>query len=131
LRAVEHNLYLKAHFNNIDVHLYGEVASKREELYLMYTSSNVFMEVLASLGIYGLCAFVMLGVVVWQMFTSSIQDKRLPIHERKMILCFFLSIIVMMVCLQFNQEIFRNYVWAHMGISLGYLLSVRSEFLPV
>jgi hypothetical protein len=39
-----------------------------------------------------------------------------------------MSVLVMGVCMQFNQELFRNYVWIHMGISLGYLLNVRSEF---
>jgi len=126
LRGFEELSYRQAHFNSAHVPIYGPIDTR--EMFMQYTPSNVFMEILSTLGMYGLCAFVLLGVVVWQMFYTAVQDDRLPVKERKRILAFFVSLIVMCVCLQFNQELFRNYVWVHMGICVGYLLSVRTEF---
>lgn len=125
LRGFEEYGFRQAHFGHADAPIYGAVNAR--EMFFAYTPSNVLMEMLTSLGFYGLCAFVLLGCVVWQMFHAAIQDRRLGIHERGKLLSFLISIIVMLVCLQFNQELFRNYIWAHMGISIGYLISVRSE----
>lgn len=125
LRGVEKYSYLKAHYDNPDVTLYGSINAK--EMFQLYTPSNVFIEMLSSLGVFGLGAFVLLGVLICQMFSAAIKNDRLPIEERKIILSLFISIIVMMICLQFNQELFRNYIWVHLGIGIGYLVSVCSK----
>ncbi len=127
LRGFEEVLYRQAHFDNAHVSIYKPFNTR--EMFMTYTPSNIFMEILSTLGVYGLCAFVFLGVIVWQMFYAAIQDEKLPLKERKRILAFFVSLIVMCVCLQFNQELFRNYVWVHMGISVGYLLNLQSEYI--
>jgi O-antigen ligase len=125
LRGVEKYSYLMARFDNPAVSLYGPINAR--EMYHAHTPSNVFVEVLSSLGVYGFCAIVLLSILICQLFCASMKDERLMLQERKMILAFFISIIVMVCCLQFNQELFRNYVWAHMGISVGYVLRSREE----
>lgn len=122
LRSIEHYLYLTAHFNT-EILLNADYQWK--ELFARYTATNVLMEVLASLGLFGLSAFVVLGLVVVRLFCATIRDPRVSLEEKKTLFSFFLSAVMMMICLQFNQELFRNYVWAHMGISVGYLLKVR------
>ncbi|HEY2810094.1 MAG TPA: hypothetical protein VGJ00_01725 [Rhabdochlamydiaceae bacterium] len=126
LRGVEQYLYLQAHFNDPSVQLYGRLETR--DTFLVYSSSTVLMEILASLGVFGLCAFIALGILVWNMFSALLKSALIPAEEKKTLFSLFMSVLVMGVCMQFNQELFRNYVWIHMGISLGYLLNVRSEF---
>ena len=126
LRNVEHYLYLQAHFNETQAPLFYEKLNTRE-LFNPYASSNILVEILASLGLYGLLGFILFGLLVWRAFFQSFQDRRIAHEEQKNLFALFVSLIVMLICLQFNQELFRNYVWIHMGISLGYLLNVRSE----
>lgn len=127
LRGPEKYSYLMAHFDNLDVSLYGPINAR--EMYHAYTPSNVLVEVLSSLGVFGFCAIVLLAILICQLFCAALKEDRLPLQERKRIFALFISIIVMVCCLQFNQELFRNYVWAHMGISVGYVLSVNKENL--
>jgi hypothetical protein len=126
LRGFEAHAYLMDHFDNPHVALHEHVDV--QTLLTNYVSTNVFMEILSSLGTYGLCAFLFLAVIMWQMFSSAISDSRLPLTERKTLFAFFVSILVMILCLQFNQELFRNYIWAHMGISIGYLLRTKAMY---
>ncbi len=127
LRSVEHYLYLKSHFDNAQTHLYGKLDNK--EMFDGYINSNVFIEILSSLGVYGLGVFCLFGILIWHMFTTALKSSRISFQERTTILSLFLSVIVMMICLQFNQEIFRSYVWVHVGLSLGYVLQVDSKNL--
>jgi hypothetical protein len=123
LRSIEHHLYLISHFNT-EILLNADYQWK--ELFAHYTATNVLMELLASLGLFGLSAFVVLGVVIVRLFCATIRDARVGLEEKKTLFSLFLSVVMMIICLQFNQELFRNYVWAHMGISVGYLLKVRA-----
>lgn len=126
LRGFEAHAYLMDHFDNPHVAFHEHVDV--QTLLTNYVSTNVFMEILSSLGIYGLCTFLFLALIIWQLFSSAIADPRLPLAERKIFFAFFVSILVMILCLQFNQELFRNYVWAHMGISIGYLLRTKAIY---
>ena len=123
LRNIEHHLYTHAHFEEA-VQL--NAAFEWKELFHTYTATNVLMELLASLGLVGLSGFILLAIVIIRLFSSTLKEKDVPLEEKRVLFSLLLSIIVMMICLQFNQELFRNYVWAHMGISVGYLLQVRS-----
>jgi O-antigen ligase len=128
LRNIEHHLYTRAHF---DEGVYLNEAFKWKELFHHYTATNVLMEMLASLGVLGLCGFILLFIVTIRLFCSTIRDARVALEEKKMLFSLLLSMIVMLICLQFNQELFRTYVWAHMGISVGYLLQVRASSLSL
>lgn len=87
-----------------------------------FDPTNVFTEMLASLGGYGLCVFFLIGAFFWRIFMSALNKPDIAEEKRKTIFSLLVSVVVMLICLQFNQGLFRNYVWVHMGISLGYVL---------
>lgn len=124
LRNIEYHLYTRAHFEEVVPLNEG---FEWRELFQNYTASNTLMELLASLGIFGLSGFLMLIIVIIRLFCATLKDARVALEEKKVLFSLLLSILVMLICLQFNQELFRNYVWAHMGISIGYLLQVRRD----
>ncbi len=91
-----------------------------------FDPTNVVTEALSSLGIYGLCIFFAIGLFFFKIFLSALNNPLLTPRERKTTFSLLLSLIVMIICLQFNQGLFRSYIWAHMGISLGYVLQTQS-----
>ena len=91
-----------------------------------YEPTNVISEILGSLGIYGVVGFCLFAIVIWQHFRVLLKDERLPQQEKAQVLALLISIIVSFVCLQINQGLFRSYIWVHLGISLGYLLKIKT-----
>lgn len=86
-----------------------------------YDPSNVFSEILASLGIIGLGIFYLIVRRYWKVFQLAMDDRiSIPINERRRIISLFLSLFVVIIVLQFNQGLFRSYVWVHAAIVLGY-----------
>lgn len=77
-----------------------------------YDPMNVLTEVMASLGIFGLLSFFALGWVFLRMY------RRAP--RSAMTSSLFLSFIVMMIVLQFNQGLFRSYIWVYSAICYAY-----------
>lgn len=118
-------LYLKSLYNSAQVAL-TEVSLEMLE---PYDPTNVFTEVLASLGIYGMLVFMGIGVLFCRLFLQALQDSKVSEHERRTIFALFVSMIVMIVALQFNQGLFRSYIWVHAGISIGYALKARQSKL--
>ena len=119
-------LYLKELYNSADVVLTGETLDMLEP----FDPTNVFTEVLASLGVYGMAVLAAIGFFVCRLFLRALSDARISEVERKTIFALFISAIVMIVCLQFNQGLFRSYIWVHMGMSIGYVLrSIERETL--
>ena len=88
-----------------------------------FDPTNAFTEILASLGVIGLVAFIYLGIVFYRAFLDA-QDK-----QRGTAL--FLSLIVMLIALQMNQGLFRPYVWIHAAIVYSFLISNRKILLEV
>lgn len=88
-----------------------------------YDPTNVFTEVLASLGLVGLFAFIYLGIVFYRAF-QEVQDK-----QRGAAL--FISLIVMLIALQMNQGLFRPYVWIHAAIVYSFLITDRKRLLEM
>lgn len=79
-----------------------------------------FTEVLASLGLVGLMAFIYLGIVFYRAFRRvQPADKRAT--------ALFISLIVTIVALQMNQGLFRPYIWIHAAVVYGYLLKMRAQ----
>lgn len=67
-----------------------------------FEPTNVLTEVLASLGVFGAAAF---GYLLFLFFSRARQA--VP---------WALSLIVMLVLLQFNQGVLRTYIWVHLAI---------------
>ena len=91
--------------------------------------TNVLSEILGSLGLYGLICFSFFLIVLWRCLRKILDDQRLHKEEKINILALLISIIVMLICLQINQGLFRCYVWTHIGISVGYVMKVKSRLL--
>ena len=99
-------------FSFIGMHaLIGEVLNPVK----MFEAMNVFTELLASLGIVGLCAF---GSLLYGLF---VQVKRTVESEKRTAYCWLVSMIVTLIVLQFNQGIFRTYIWVHLALLYAYL----------
>jgi len=90
-----------------------------------YDPTNCFTEVLASLGIVGLLAFVYLGWVFYRSFQEVMKDSAVDLESKKKAAALFISLVVMIVALQMNQGLFRPYVWIHAAVGYGYFQRVR------
>ena len=87
--------------------------------------TNVFTEVLGCLGIYGFLGFALFIILLWRQFRIILNDNRILIEEKVNVLAFLISIIVMIICLQINQGLFRGYIWVHIGIGIGYIYKIK------
>jgi hypothetical protein len=91
----------------------------------LYDPTMVFPEILASLGLVGLFAFGFLFHRFWNIF-KSVMNKSLPIslEERRTAIALMISLFCTIFVLQFNQGIFRSYVWLHAAVVMGYFRSL-------
>lgn len=83
--------------------------------------TNVFTEVLASLGIIGTICFITLVVVFVKRALHAI--KHSPILGYNLLL----SVLVMLIVLQINQGVLRTYVWTHLAIAFGLVETIVLE----
>jgi len=91
-----------------------------------YDPTNVFSEILASLGLVGLMAFGFLFYKYWKVFKVVMQKSlSLTIEERRTAIALMLSLICTIIVLQFNQGLFRSYIWVHAAITLSYMHSLK------
>ncbi|MBP7074073.1 MAG: O-antigen ligase family protein [Rhabdochlamydiaceae bacterium] len=91
-----------------------------------FDPTNCFTEVLASLGIVGLLAFIYLGYVFYRSFQEVMKDLSIDLESKKIATALFLSLVVMIVALQMNQGLFRPYVWIHAAVVYGYFQRIRT-----
>ncbi len=89
-----------------------------------YDPTNCLTEVLASLGLVGLIAFIYLGIVFYRAFQDVIKNDAIDLSVKKTAMALFLSLVVMIIALQMNQGLFRPYVWIHAAVVYGYLVKV-------
>ncbi len=86
-----------------------------------YDPTNAFTEILATLGLFGLFA---IGTFLW-MLVKEIRRIILlrPDYtdEKTTAAALLFSWAITLIVLQFNQGLFRNYIWIHTGIVLGYM----------
>lgn len=89
-----------------------------------FDACNVFAETLGNLGLFGLFAFVYMGVRFWRRFK---QFLALPLDEntRQTIACLVFSFIMCLIVVQINQSIFRSYIWVHAALIYGYILRAK------
>lgn len=91
-----------------------------------FDPTNCFTEVLASLGIVGLFAFMYLGWVFYRSFQKVMKDDAVDLESKKTATALFISLVVMIVALQMNQGLFRPYVWIHAAVVYGYFQRIRA-----
>ncbi len=99
----------------------GDVSGESLQNLEMFDPMNAFTELLASLGIFGLLCFGLFSYFYLRRFFLVLRGDRYSLEEKKMVFSFLISIIVMVISSQFNQGLLRTYIWAHLGISLGYV----------
>lgn len=103
----------------------GNVATTLKEME-RYDPTNVFSEILASLGLIGMVAFGFLFYKYWKVFKTVMQKNiTISIQERRKAIALMLSLICTIIVLQFNQGLFRSYIWVHAAITLSYLRSLQ------
>lgn len=92
-----------------------------------FEPSNVATEVLSSLGIYGFLGFLALLYVIWIYFRRALAQPNLEPRQRTQALALLISGIVMIICLQVNQGLFRSYIWVHTSLAIGYILTLQPK----
>ncbi len=97
------------------------------EQFTLLDPKNVLFELLGSLGLLGLCAWGAFLYAIYSLFCKAL-TREIPLEQRIEIFALFLSLLVMLFCLQFNQGLFRNYVWLHMALGVGYVLALSQNF---
>lgn len=90
--------------------------------------SNVFTEVLASLGLFGLFAFSMLGWRIFRLFKQLVSLPALSQEERNQAIALFVSLVVSILVLQFNPGLFRTYIWVQVGMTVGFFLRMLRQY---
>jgi O-antigen ligase len=93
----------------------------------LFDPTNVFTEVLASLGLYGFFGFCLLAGCWIRAFRRVLHKKGLTQEERLTAISLAVSLVTMLFVLQFNQGLFRNYVWVHVAITYGYFVKITSS----
>lgn len=86
----------------------------------LFEPSNVWTEVLASTGVVGAVAFLFLLYCYGQLVHQTRNDKSLDLFLRNWVFIFFVSVIVMLIVLQFNQGLLRTYIWTHFAIAFAF-----------
>ena len=88
----------------------------------LFEAMNVFTEMLASLGVIGLCAF---GFFFYQLYQQAIKHIY---RDRLFTLNLLISVAVMIFVLQFSQGLFRTYIWVHLALALALLENGLENF---
>jgi O-antigen ligase len=109
----------------------GQIGDIDRLLIENFEPSNLLTEILGTLGIVGFILFSVFMFVLIRSIFKILRDPRLLLQERIHLLAFAISILVMLVCLQINQGLFRVYVWAHLGVAAGYVLKVRNRLIAI
>jgi O-antigen ligase len=92
-----------------------------------FEPTNVVTEILSSLGIVGFAAFLFLFLRIGRSFQNLLNHPRISPAERINLLSILISIIVMLICLQVNQGLFRAYIWVHLGMGVGYVIKINKK----
>ncbi len=105
----------------------GQITEINRLLIHHFEATNVFTEILGSLGILGFVAFSCLLALIGNGFRKILKDRRMLPSERINVLSFLISIVVILICLQVNQGLFRTYIWVHLGFGVGYVMKIRAN----
>lgn len=86
-----------------------------------FDPTNVITEILASLGLVGLVGFLILCFVFFRIFKKVLISTQISKSGKITAIGLFISLLLLLFVLQFNQGLFRPYIWIHMGVVYGYL----------
>ncbi|MFI5333804.1 MAG: hypothetical protein ACHQT8_01395, partial [Chlamydiales bacterium] len=64
-----------------------------------------------------------------QKFRKVLRIPSLSLDERKMAYGLIFSLLVLILELQFNQTLFRTYIWVHAAMTYGFLHKLQSQHL--
>jgi len=84
-------------------------------IFKLFEPTNVFTEILASLGLLGMGSFLFLAALFWCQFKKSVRK------DPSMVMNLFISTLVMVFVLQFNQGLFRTYIWTHFALAFAFM----------
>lgn len=90
----------------------------------IYDPTNVLTEVLASLGLYGTITFIALAWTIFSLFKKTISLQTIPKEDQYYAVSLFISLLISIVVLQFNQGLFRTYLWVHTAMNVGFFLKM-------
>lgn len=99
---------------------YGAYLGKGNE----YVSSNVTLDVMATLGIFGFICWAGLTV---SLLTTAYRYKQVKdTDDRDLLMACIFGLIIFTIILQFNQGYLRLYHWMFFGVIWGGILRMRS-----
>jgi hypothetical protein len=105
---------------------YDAIPSTLQE-FEAFDPTNCFMEVLASLGIVGFIGFVFLGWAFYRLFKSVMLDRGINSVDKKWAMALIASLLIQVFVLQYNQGLFRPYIWIHAAVVYGMLYRMKKE----
>lgn len=86
----------------------------------LFDPQNVITEVMSSLGLYGfigvMCIVVIMAVDLWRI----VRLEQISEKEKLISIALTTSWVMQMLILQFSPGLFRNYIWIHTGIVMGF-----------
>lgn len=97
------------------------IISSAKNTVRLFEPSNVFTEIMSSLGIIGGLGFV--GIL----FVFLARAKQAIKIHRTTSCAWLLSVAIMLIVLQINQGVFRTYIWTHMAIAFALLEAIAYE----
>lgn len=83
---------------------------------------NVMTEILASLGLFGMIAFLIFFYSIRKQVKCAIKINRYSLSKAYVLSGLLISSILALIVLQMNQGLFRTYTWVHLGVTLGVAL---------
>jgi O-antigen ligase len=94
-----------------------------EDSLKVFEPTNVTVELLASVGILGLLA----AIFCVYAYVKTAREAYKKSTAKKEIRLFLLSALVLFFVLQFNQGLFRTYVWTHLALTYAYFVLVWNQ----
>ena len=120
--------WLGVGFGAIPSYANGEGQCLDPEVLNRFVSTNMTMEVLASLGLFGACGFLLLlGRIAFD-FRRTLRIPLLTKEENIHLLSLGISLIVLLLTIQFNPTIMRAYLWVHVAMCISYASSLRLKY---
>ncbi len=118
--------YLYKAWTMRDMSFYFYDSIPQNNLLKWFEPSNVFTEILASLGIVG-------GIAFSTLIFLYLKKARLSFHhfsyqDKLWVLLFLASFLVTIVVLQCNQGVFRTYIWTYFALTYGWMVK-KSRYL--
>lgn len=106
----------------------GSTVNLPLNMFQSFDPTNVVFEILSSVGLVGLLVYCALLLYFFRSFRSVVRIPSIFQGEKTIAIALFFSLVCLIFVLQFNQGLFRNYIWIHAGITLGYLHKITDRY---